>query len=319
MRTLLHIFAPLALLSAATGQHLIHEQLGLPDDALGSAIAGPGDLDSDGRAELAASDPFDSRAGTEAGRVEVRTAADGGLRFVLLSSTGQRFGWSLAGGGDFDGDGVPDYAAGSAQVGGFSGPGRVDVFSGADHSWLYGLRGQEINDKLYRSTRLGDANGDGVDDFAVSGPGDSDGIVRTFSHVCLPEESSRVYCTSDANSTGAPAQMSFRGSVSVAADNLVLRAAPVPDQTGLFFYGAQRARLPLGNGTRCVGGRLFRLPPSAAVGGELLHTLDLEALGSGVGGISPGSVWNFQAWFRDPAAGGAGFDTSDGLALRFCD
>ena len=33
--------------------------------------------------------------------------------------------------------------------------------------------------------------------------------------------------------------------------------------------------------------------------------------------ITAGSTWNFQAWFRDPAAGGAFFDLSDGLCLTF--
>ena len=32
----------------------------------------------------------------------------------------------------------------------------------------------------------------------------------------------------------------------------------------------------------------------------------------------PGSTWNLQAWFRDPVAGGAAFDLSDGLGLTFC-
>jgi hypothetical protein len=33
--------------------------------------------------------------------------------------------------------------------------------------------------------------------------------------------------------------------------------------------------------------------------------------------ITAGSTWNFQAWFRDPAAGGAFFNLSDGLNLTF--
>jgi hypothetical protein len=34
--------------------------------------------------------------------------------------------------------------------------------------------------------------------------------------------------------------------------------------------------------------------------------------------VAPGSTWYFQAWFRDPAAGGAAFNLSDGLAVTFC-
>ena len=33
--------------------------------------------------------------------------------------------------------------------------------------------------------------------------------------------------------------------------------------------------------------------------------------------ITAGSTWNFQNWFRDPAAGGAFFNLSDGLEITF--
>ena len=35
------------------------------------------------------------------------------------------------------------------------------------------------------------------------------------------------------------------------------------------------------------------------------------------GTMTPGSTWHFQAWFRDPAGGGAFFDLSDGLTITF--
>lgn len=33
--------------------------------------------------------------------------------------------------------------------------------------------------------------------------------------------------------------------------------------------------------------------------------------------IVPGSAHRFQAWYRDPAGGGAGFNLSDGLEVVF--
>jgi hypothetical protein len=36
------------------------------------------------------------------------------------------------------------------------------------------------------------------------------------------------------------------------------------------------------------------------------------------GQITAGSTWNFQFWFRDPVAGGASFNLSDGLEVTFC-
>ena len=37
----------------------------------------------------------------------------------------------------------------------------------------------------------------------------------------------------------------------------------------------------------------------------------------GAGQLTAGSTWNFQAWFRDPAAGGTAFNLSDGVELTF--
>jgi len=46
--------------------------------------------------------------------------------------------------------------------------------------------------------------------------------------------------------------------------------------------------------------------------------IDFTQLPAG-GQITSGSTWNFQAWYRDPAAGGAMFNTSDALRATFCD
>lgn len=39
--------------------------------------------------------------------------------------------------------------------------------------------------------------------------------------------------------------------------------------------------------------------------------------GAGPGAIQAGSTWFFQGWYRDPDAGGAGFNLSDGLEACF--
>ena len=35
------------------------------------------------------------------------------------------------------------------------------------------------------------------------------------------------------------------------------------------------------------------------------------------GPIAAGSTWNFQCFFRDPAAGGSRFNTTDAVAVTF--
>lgn len=130
------------------------------------------------------------------------------------------------------------------------------------------------------------------------------------------------YCTATPSSTGFPALIRGEGSSSISNDDLVLAAEPAPaDQFGLFFYGPSQTEVPFGNGFLCVAPGavgLQRLPVTTVdFGGTLSWALDYSAPPSAGGEIQPGSHWNFQAWFRDPFAGGAFFDTSDGLSVVF--
>jgi hypothetical protein len=125
------------------------------------------------------------------------------------------------------------------------------------------------------------------------------------------------YCISAANSVGAGASMSATGSDSVGANNLVLLAGPVPDQPGIFFYGPDQVQTPFGNGFQCVGGNLSRLDVELGAGGVLSHSLNNTLPPTMAGLITPGSTWHFQAWYRDPAAGGANFNLSDGYSILF--
>jgi hypothetical protein len=49
----------------------------------------------------------------------------------------------------------------------------------------------------------------------------------------------------------------------------------------------------------------------------LSHALDFGNPPALSGQITAGSTWHFQAWFRDPGAGGAFFDLSNGLTITF--
>ncbi|MFT7484480.1 MAG: putative HAF family extracellular repeat protein [Candidatus Paceibacteria bacterium] len=119
------------------------------------------------------------------------------------------------------------------------------------------------------------------------------------------------YCFTNPNSTGQAAAMSVNGSTSISANNFQLIAQPVPSTTRLFFYGPEQIELPFGDGIRCVGGSIQRLLPATAGGNQATRVVDL--IGDG---FVPG-VLNFQCWFRDPAAHGAGFNLSDGFRVTF--
>ncbi len=73
-----------------------------------------------------------------------------------------------------------------------------------------------------------------------------------------------------------------------------------------------------GNGFRCITGSTIRLGvTNANLFGEAVEALDLYALPGGAQ-IQAGETRRFQFWYRNPAAGGAGFNSSDLLNVRFC-
>ena len=133
---------------------------------------------------------------------------------------------------------------------------------------------------------------------------------------CAPGSS---YCVTSPNSAGPGAVIAGGGSAGFAANNLSLNAAGCPaNQNGIFYFGLGQTLVPFGDGFRCVAGVFFRLPiVTTDAAGTALFAFDLTT-SPAAGVITPNSTWNFQFWVRDPAAGGAGFNLSDGLAVMFC-
>jgi Tol biopolymer transport system component len=127
------------------------------------------------------------------------------------------------------------------------------------------------------------------------------------------------YCISAPNSAGAGAVMDWAGSTVVSNNNLVLvSAGSIPNQFGIFYYGPNQVLFTFGNGYRCVGGSVYRLPPLQADGaGVAMYPLDNTNPPQASGQITGGSTWNFQFWYRDPGVG-ASFNLSDALEVYFC-
>jgi len=134
-----------------------------------------------------------------------------------------------------------------------------------------------------------------------------------------------TYCITSPNSVGSGARIGYRGCTSHVANDLVLTVNFAPGgQFGIFFYGPDQTQTPFGDGWLCVGGGstgYFRLPPAVLIGpnGYAERYADnlLPPSDAGPGALDPGTTWDFQFWYRDPAAGGAGFNLSDALSVTF--
>ena len=130
------------------------------------------------------------------------------------------------------------------------------------------------------------------------------------------------YCVASPHSAGSGAVISSFGSANLSGNGFVLVTGnAIPGGTGLFYYGPEQIQAPFGDGVRCVGGPVARLYPllTADGSGSVLRTLDFASPPASAGSheITAGSTWNFQYWFRDAAADGAGFNLSNGLSVTF--
>lgn len=130
------------------------------------------------------------------------------------------------------------------------------------------------------------------------------------------------YCTGNLNSAGTSASISMTGSAFISNNDMgLLVQGGVPNRPGLFFYGPNQINIPFGEGVRCVGGSIFRIPPAVFTdgAGSVAKVIDFNSppLGSGPGAAIPGNNFNFQYWYRDPAGGPFGFNLSDGLNVTF--
>lgn len=177
-RTLL--LAPcLALLSASAAAlspfpqgPLIHRFLGDGvDSQLGFAVAGIGDVDGDGHADLVAGAPTDGTVALPAtGSVRVFSGATGAVLWTAYGEgSADRLGWVVNDVGDTNGDQIPDVIAGAYQNDAHgTDAGMIRIYSGSDGAVLRTIRGGDAEDLYgYTVTGAGDVDLDGAADFAV--------------------------------------------------------------------------------------------------------------------------------------------------------
>jgi len=144
-------------------------------DLCGASVAGAGDVNEDGHADLLVGMPGDSFAGIPGGTARVVSGATGLTLFAWHGAAAEDdFGAAVAGVGDMNGDGVPDFAVGARlDDHGALNSGAVYLFSGASGLLLREHHGSAVGD-LFGSAVFGagDMNGDGRPELVVGAPYD---------------------------------------------------------------------------------------------------------------------------------------------------
>jgi hypothetical protein len=163
-------------------------------DDFGGVVAGIGDVNLDGLGDFAVGARNSALGGTVlsgttthySGAVFV-FSGDGSLLTALLGAAGDGLGTGLAGVGDLNGDGVPDFVAGAVRsdVGALD-AGAVTAYSGATFAALWTAPGLVAADNFgFALSGAGDLDADGVPDVVVGTPTTDIGATNSGSVVVL--------------------------------------------------------------------------------------------------------------------------------------
>ena len=159
----------------------------LPVDLFGQSVSGAGDVNGDGIDDFIVGAPGPETV-FRSGHARVLSGSDGSTLFefhgFFFDSFESRFGGSVSGAGDVNGDGKADLIVGARfdDNNGLN-SGSAHVLSGSDGSVLYKLTGELFDSFGVSVSGVGDINEDGIDDFIVgsrSGGANDGGYAQVY-------------------------------------------------------------------------------------------------------------------------------------------
>ena len=306
-----------ALVLSGDGRVLLDLHGDAAEDVFGYAVAGAGDVDRDGRADLLVGARSCSAGAPGAGMARLHSGASGAVLHAFLGEgAGDELGIAVAGVGDVDGDGVPDLAAGAwADDDNGADAGSVSVWSGASFQRLWIARGDVATDELgWSVAAAGDVNGDGLADVVAGLPGaDMPGVatggVRLYSGSCGLVSSLGAGC---AGTGGIVPQLLVDGCATPGAALTLTIASGLGGAPALLVFGPFAASLPLKGCTLCVAppfAQLLLVLPGSGPGGAGLSASTTLPAGSA------GLRVALQLLIAD-TGGPAGLSFSNGLLIE---
>jgi hypothetical protein len=157
--------------SGIDGTLLFSKHGSASDQEFGFCVSGAGDVNADGFDDFIVGAPF-ADAGTiaEAGYAAVYSGATGTVLYEYYGSSDNSWlGYSVAGGGDINGDGFDDFIIGAPRTPlSWIYKGEVYLYSGADGSLLHQIQGAQWLDGCGTAVaNIGDLDGDGLSDTLV--------------------------------------------------------------------------------------------------------------------------------------------------------